>query len=396
MNNDRWVRLPHPPPIMIFSKLLRIIFLITVSISFVYSLFIYIVVFTSPKSIAQNDYSHFYTSGTMTRYNLGKYLYTPEIFDFYQALTSKPYQYPRLTYRSLPFVSLLFTPLSLFSYHTSFFVYFFLSLMLLIISQILTRKLFNLPPTAIYLLSSFVFIPTTLTFMQGQTSILTLLSLIVTAIFLKQQSFFYAGLSFAAFLIKPHLFLVLGLFLFLAFYSKSFLYGLFVGGLFLIVIGLPISGLKPLIQYPQFIQSTETPAFGTFTTTYTNLSSLIGHYYSLPLLLLVLFIYTKKISSLNFSAKISVAILFAIPFSFHVPAYELTLLIIPIFYYLSCSTSIHLFLSCLLYSILYIGLLDGRQPYISVIMLLCGVFTLFSILPKQNPKPAQLPTSSAP
>jgi len=380
------------------------------SLAFIFFLILVFIktLYLSPQNVASNDFSHFYTSAVMLRNGHGRDLYNRSIFVYYQAQVSAPYPYPRLIFRSPPLLSLIILPLAFFPYFQAFYIHLYLSLLMLVVFCILIRQLFpavtNFP---FWFLFPFSFLPSIHALAQGQTSILFLL--IVTAIvhLLLNRRFFVSGLLFSLLLIKPHVFLVLGLFIILSVSKKTFLKGIVLGSFLILLISVFISGLPNLLNYPHFLISTENVVYGTYLNKYAGLNSFfqsflpqnISNILTVFFLINFLILFVRRLPKLDILDRFCVSILFALPLLFHSPIYEYTLVLIPLFRLLSMAVSAknglkYLVLFSVFFTSFVLSFVDNMQVVLPLFSLALGLFFLCSTEPAPIPKSYRLPISS--
>jgi len=141
----------------------------------------------------------------------------------------------------LAYEDVLFVPFSLLKYRAAYLLLILFNAVLIGLSFLAARKEFStiIPvwqPRPGWIL--FCFMPTTITLAQGQDSLLLLLIVCLTWRFLDRSHYFAAGLVLANLLVKPHLAVLLALFLAVR-YGWRMVAGFVTGGGLVAAICLP-------------------------------------------------------------------------------------------------------------------------------------------------------------
>lgn len=136
-----------------------------------------------------------------------------------------------LAFPHLAVESLLFLPFSFFKYQTAYLLMLIPNAVLMALCFLFARREFSkaIPlwqPRAGFIF--FAFIPTVIALAQGQDSLLLLLILCITWRLLDRSQVFAAGVMMAAMLLKPHLALLLALFIAVR-YGRRFVAGFAAG-----------------------------------------------------------------------------------------------------------------------------------------------------------------------
>ena len=305
-----------------------------------------------PNSLAGNvDLRVFYTSGYLVGHGQGAHLYDPDAQrEVQNALVSPnprtlPFLYPA-------FAALLFVPLSLLSYKAAFVVFLLLNLAALFVTaHILRTRLALVRPTPTWLLALLflALFPVSMALMQGQVTFLLLL--LYTACFatLRNERYLLAGLLFSATLIKFQLTLPITALL-LLWHPRgrmSLFAGFASGAAFLAGLSLAITGPGVTMQYLErllhithsTLQAPEQARqqYGMFAADMPNLHGLIfllthGRPIGTPLLILasaLVFLWAVR-QRRTPGASLGTALPIAMLLSYHLQAYDLTLLLLPL------------------------------------------------------------------
>ena len=156
------------------------------------------------------DFTAFYTAGKMVRQGLGSHLYDPveqwrvqQQFAKDVAIRQEP-----LPYLRLPFEAPLFLPLAFLPYSAAYVLWFLLNLGVVVGVSLFLRRRLASPheiPAWLLVLVALAFVPVFLTLLQGQDSILVLLFYSLAFVALREGADFRAGCWLGLGLIKPHL-----------------------------------------------------------------------------------------------------------------------------------------------------------------------------------------------
>jgi Glycosyltransferase family 87 len=205
------------------------------------------------------DFRHLYTAGYMVRTGHGNELYD---FDanlrFQNQLVSR--QDVALTFNHLAFEALLYVPLSILRFRSAYLVFLALNLALIfIIAQIAApylghlRQEWQLLPVAVFV----CFLPTAITLIQGQDSIILLSLMVLTAVALKNNRDILAGLLLALTLFKFQFAIIIILFLFA--WRRWRTVGAFIVGCGVVVaLSLVITGFSSPITYGRYLLAMST------------------------------------------------------------------------------------------------------------------------------------------
>lgn len=190
--------------------------------------------------------------------------------------------------------------------------------------------------------------PAAIAIIMGQLSILILAIFLTTIVLLERGKNLPAGLLAGTLLIKPQFLLALPILL-LASKGRKGMAKFFLGASLtlvgLLAISTIISGGDFFIAYPKFLMVTAGPLYGTFTNHMFTLHAALDSALTLPkwkgvLIVVNVITYLLTISAiyvrhqkvgLSREKVYSLAVLCALVFSVHMYAFDLTLLLIPIF-----------------------------------------------------------------
>lgn len=207
------------------------------------------------------DFTAFYTAGTLVRQGMGSRLYDPQEqwrvqqeFAREVAIRQGP-----LPYLRLPFESLLFVPFAFLRYPASYVLWLLLNLGVVIgIVLFLGRQLAPLQelPAWLPVLVALAFVPVFLTLLQGQDSILVLLFFSLAFVALRDGADFRAGCWLGLGLIKPHLVLP---FVAIAFLRgrRRLAAGFVAVAAVVFVVSLAVVGWREFLRYPAYVWQLE-------------------------------------------------------------------------------------------------------------------------------------------
>lgn len=152
-----------------------------------------------------------------------------------------------------PFETLLFLPLCLWPLPTAYLIWCSLNAGVLACTAILfQRHILKGLDWRVLLPLFFVFPPVLISFLQGQDSLLLLLSMTLAVVALRRRTNFAAGCWLACGLFKFHIVLVVFVLL-LGFRKRGFLSGFSLVAVFLVLLSLAVSGWGVLAAYPRFL-----------------------------------------------------------------------------------------------------------------------------------------------
>lgn len=292
----------------------------------------------------QIDLRAFYAAGTMVRTGDASRLYD---YNFARSVQDRvvgprsaalPFLYP-------PFAALLFVPLSLVSYHASFYILFLINITFLLVAAGTIRPW--LPqghtPSWLALASSYgCLFGVSIALMQGQISLLMLLIYCGTYVLLRKDRPGLAGVLFSLALIKFQLALPIW-FLFIVWKQWRFVAGFLNGALCTGLVSFMVAGRVGMTSYAHslismVIATARDPTAGKvrFGMLPTDMPNIHGMTYALshgaswgPVLNVVLCCVV-----LGWASRQKASLLLAVPtamlVSYHMQPHDLTLLLLPL------------------------------------------------------------------
>jgi Glycosyltransferase family 87 len=306
--------------------------------------------FPAQKSDDARDFSQFYAAAQMVRQGLGRDLYDLRTQAEFQSRVASVHVF----YNHPPFETLVFLPLTFFSYRMAYILWTLISVGLLASAALLieshtsvTSTIFRYTRIPVDLGLAFVlfltFAPVTTCLLLGQDSILMLLIYTLVFVLLQRGAEFRAGCVLACGLFKFQLIVPIVLILLLR-RRWAAARGFGVAGGLLILASIGVSGIRVLIAYPRFLlfESSHqqvagfapeympnirgglhflidgrlgSPAFGTLVALTSGL-----------VLWLVAKNWRDEEMGLSFAAALCATLLV----SYHLYNYDLTLLLLPI------------------------------------------------------------------
>jgi hypothetical protein len=207
------------------------------------------------------DFTAFYTAGKLLRQGQGSRLYDPQEQWRVQQEFAKDVAIRQgpLPYLRLPFEALLFVPFAFLPYSAAYVAWLLLNLAVLIaVSLFLRRQLESLQefPAWLPVLVALAFTPVFLTLLQGQDSVLVLLFYSLAYVALREGADFRAGCWLGLGLIKPHLVLPFVAIAFLRGKRKVAL-GFFLVAAVLLLVSLAVVGWSGFLHYPSYLWELE-------------------------------------------------------------------------------------------------------------------------------------------
>ncbi|MGB7583401.1 MAG: glycosyltransferase family 87 protein [Terriglobales bacterium] len=300
------------------------------------------------------DFTAFYTAGKLVRQGQGSRLYDPQEQWRVQQEFAKDVAIRQgpLPYLRLPFEALLFVPFALLPYSTAYVSWLLLNLGVVIaVVLFLRRQLGPLQefPAWLPVLVALAFTPVFLALLQGQDSILLLLFYSLAYVSLREGVDFRAGCWLGLGLIKPHLVLP---FVAIAFLrgNRKLAGGFILVAIVLLVVSVGVVGWSGFLHYPGYlwelerhterglVQPRDNPnlrglveGFGSGLAS----SDVITCAIAILSLGLMLWVYARnrkkaidgRIANLVFCQMVIASLLV----SYHAFAYDLSLLLLPIF-----------------------------------------------------------------
>lgn len=297
------------------------------------------------------DFTIFYGAAKMLRQGFATRLYDPLLqYQVQQQFAGGvSIRQGALPYNHPPFEALLFLPLTALPYFPAYLVWNLLNVAALIALPFLLRPhipLLQRVSPALFFLAALAFFPVFVALLQGQDTILMLLLFCLAFVSLKKDAQFSAGCWLGLALFRFHL--VLPLILMLLWQRKAkVLLGFSVVASLLACISLAIIGWQGLWRYPSYVLHVEkTMGRGAIVPScMPNLRGLIATLnggslarwwlvlvvgISLALLLWVADLW-KQQRGANFDLGFSAAVILTVLVSYHAFAYDLSLLLLPVF-----------------------------------------------------------------
>ncbi|MFZ0804286.1 MAG: glycosyltransferase family 87 protein [Terriglobales bacterium] len=300
------------------------------------------------------DFTAFYTAGKLVRQGQGSRLYDPQAqwrvqqeFARDVAIRQGP-----LPYLRLPFEALLFVPFTFLPYSAACLVWLLLNLGVVIGVALFLRTQLGLAhefPAWLPVLMALAFVPVFLTLLQGQDSILLLLFYSLAFVALREGADFRAGCWLGLGLIKPHLvlpFVAIGVLR----GKHKMAAGFLLLTVVLLLVSLGVVGGSGFLRYPGYlwelerhterglVQPRDNPnlrglveGFGSGLASPQAITAVIA-ILSVGLMAWVIARSPKNASSGRIADLIFCqAIIVSVLVSYHAFAYDLSVLLLPIF-----------------------------------------------------------------
>jgi len=231
------------------------------------------------------------------------------------------------------------------SLNASYLAIFVINIILLLIFHFLFIKFFpGTTKNKFLLLLTVFFYPSIANLIVGQHTTIILLIFLSIYLALRKERSFWAGLTTSLLIIKPQYTLFTPFSLYLSKNKKQYILGFVLGILIFWIFNLVIMGsIKPFLDYPNFILSTENPEFGSrpyqMFTLYglvkqiapltKNEILVIGNYVLYGIFTLLTIYKTKKLKS--FGMLFTAGIILTILFSIHALTHDLLVLLVPLY-----------------------------------------------------------------
>lgn len=304
------------------------------------------------KLFVAADFTSFYTGFYMVRVGEGANLYDVALQSSYQQqiMGGLTFEGGVLLFPNPPFVALVFSPISLLSLNTAFYLWSLMQLGLLIWLLFRMNRLFSHWDKQERILLTIVilaFWPLTYTFLLGQFSLFLLIGLLQMYIAMKNSKLTQAGFWLTLLAIKPHTLLIPGMLTL----NKRFwrvAVTAAIAGIFIFIITYLILGLQPWIQYISSLKALGS-YFGKYgvhpNTEYTirgvlsnilgnsqgNLTNIISTILLLIGMICVWFLWRKGISqaSPRFILCFAFTILLSVFLSLHLNPHDSLMLVLP-------------------------------------------------------------------
>jgi hypothetical protein len=332
---------------MFFDKSLNTVWLILLISIAIY--FISYVFFEMPDDrVLKSDYIIYINAADIVLQGSGDKLYEVETQVSNQGELLKSLGFEAMgfiRFALLPFLAVIFIPFLLFGLvggYKFFIIFIWLVLVWIIV---VNRRAFKVASNI--LLSSilvFLFVPNVNSVLAPQISPLLTVLLISIYIYLKKKKDFVAGICAGLLLIKPQYFIAAPFIYFFASKKRKFVNGLGLVVFILVLTSLFITGLKGILEYPNFILSTENPIYGSRPWQMFSLSSfmtnigIVDQSEYLLVGVINLFLYIAFLYIFYFKSKIKKTeelfaslVVIAVSLSYHAINHDLTILLLPIF-----------------------------------------------------------------
>jgi Glycosyltransferase family 87 len=306
--------------------------------------------FPAQKSDDARDFSQFYAAAQMVRQGLGRDLYDLRTQAEFQSRVASVHVF----YNHPPFETLVFLPLTFFSYRMAYILWTLISVGLLASAALLieshtsvTSTIFRYTRIPVDFGLAFVvfltFAPVTTCLLLGQDSMLMLLIYTLVFVLLQRGTEFRAGCVLAGGLFKFQLIVPLVLILLLR-RKWAAASGFALAGSLLILASIGVSGIQVLAAYPRFLLfESSHQQFAGFAPEYMPnirgfLHLLVDGRLGSPAFAtsvalisgLVLWLVAKNWRDERLGLSFSAAVFATLLVSFHLYNYDLTLLLLPI------------------------------------------------------------------
>jgi len=303
-----------------------------------------------------SDFTILYAAGRIVRTGLGHQLYEPQTqWGIEQSFAPRvDIRHGPLPYNHAPFEAWIFAPLSGFSFGTAYVIWIAVNLlMLIVVARLTCRYTSGGQGMGFTLLLFLAFFPVFVTLLQGQDSILLLLLYVSAFECVFSNRSFLAGMLLAVGCFKLHLVLPLVAILVYQKYWRV-LAGFAVCSVFLFLASVATIGWRNMMAYPHYVWSlNQRPDIGAVKPQLMpNLRGLLdgflhGRLSSMFVTGLVFVVSATLVllaaeswrrmrvagmagSSREQSLGFSLAVLTTVIVSYHLYAYDATLLLIPI------------------------------------------------------------------
>lgn len=359
----------------------------------VFSFYLLLIASTNSLVLVTSDFLNYYVGSRIVATGQGSSLYNPEVNFLAQKEVLGMDGWKNInTFRPLPFVAVLLTPLTLFSAISAFKIFAFFNLTLAITFILISKELFGQIKRykQVLLLIPLVYLSAIDNFRMGQVSLLLAFLLLLVYKFLKSGKSFLIGALLALLLIKTQ-YLVFAPFLFLLTKVKRrFIAGFLIVIAIFFLVSVKTVGIEQLLNYPEFLISTEGPEYGSRSY---DFFSFYGLLMNLPFIsvsktaafiinalfyITALMVFFKAYRSLSLEKAFVSATLFSLAFSVHIFSFDLCFLLVPIFILLNkivdkngLKINLDLVFAGTLFLLPALGYLQ-KPYYASVIMIVIG------------------------
>lgn len=371
-------------------------FILAIFVALVWFRFGEIILETTRGDAVETDFVNYYVGAQIVRRGNGRDLYNSELNKAFQKEFVRSEKTSILTYRSLPFVAVLFLPFTFFDLDLAYKIFALLNAVFLVLLTYLVIKIVPMATkrAGLLIFASPLFLPNFIAIRMGQLSIL--LGLIIAGIFLgiKSKHNFLVGLFTSMLFIRPQ-FLTLVPFVFLLVVNKrKFLAGFVAGCFVLIAASVLVSGAGPLLSYPEFIIQTESPQFGSRPEIMDSILGFLANnlrpFETYGLLLTIvnfsaycalLFVFRTRLTKSTKERLFSTAIILSVIFAMHVLVYDLSVLIVALFLVLEealkrrVSILLEFTLVLLIFSLLMLGAMK-HIVYLPIVLLAYALWLL--------------------
>lgn len=325
---------------------------LVVLVSIILTVLYVTLVVTNPILVTSSDYIAYLTGGLMVRKGAGEAIYDLESQFAHQLEAIKPYERTGvLPFRYPPFVAIPFLPFSILPVVIGYRLFAGLNFLALGLFAWLSAKIFGkLNSFRFWYLLPLVYFPAVFTILLGQTSIILLIVFLFLYYYLEKKKSLLAGMLSPLLLFKPQYIVSFPFFFLLARNRGRFLAGFLLTLFALTAISIYTSGTEELLGYPSFLFLSERTTLGSQTHHMFTLQAFLS---ALPLIstlsyrvllavngalyLLVLYLFWRKQKQISFEQSfIASSLLFPL-FAIHVLGHDLSLLLVPIFIFLSAA-----------------------------------------------------------
>lgn len=303
------------------------------------------------RLLVGSDFLNYFVAAKIISRGEGAYIYSSDINRSVQDELLKDTDWKNiLVFRSLPTSALVFLPLTGMSVATAYRTFAVVNFTLLILIAFLALRVFmgKNAGNSFVTFVPFVFLPIIFSLQMGQISILLTLFLMVIYINLKKKKWLWLGFFSCLLFLKPQYLIAVPFFLILAKNKRKFMLGFLSLFLVLISLSIFIVGWSNFLHYPSYLINSEGAESGSkaaeIFTLYAALkilplTKILDPFLLLSLnaifYLLALILFFRNSEKIGLDNSFISLTLFTIFFSVHSLAYDLSLLLIPLFILIS-------------------------------------------------------------
>ncbi|OGM04705.1 hypothetical protein A2715_01290 [Candidatus Woesebacteria bacterium RIFCSPHIGHO2_01_FULL_39_32] len=353
--------------------------------------------FEVPFSLIEgSDFLHFVAPAQTVREGKGYLLYDVSTnFQVQKTLLGPELRTSVLTFRNLPFVTLIFLPFTFLPLLTALRLFGVINIVLILFTTVFLRKYISKTPTIYLFTILFTFIPIIETLKNGQLSIFLTLLISVIYIFLIRKKDLWVGVVTSLLLIKTQFVIFFPFLLLISKDKRTFFLGYLWGVLIIFLASSLIAGPSFWLHYPKYLLETEGPKFGSrveeLFTLYAffqqigieKLASLIlnGILYGVSVML-----FKKNYKNAGFNNSFIALTLFSLSFSMHILLHDLSILTILLFILTSRLILVardgdtfikNLFFLVVLYLVPILAFRISA-PYLSIVLFGTGFYFLYN------------------